>query len=91
MPGMEGLLVQFMVMRLPSGTLVKQSAMDGNSMGLILEARNVHFHTHFSDLRVDALRQWSELTGYYVLGRTSQVHPAIYGSYDETHGNRVKL
>jgi hypothetical protein len=52
---MEGLLVQFMVMRLPSCTLVKQGVMDGNSMGLILEARNVHARTHFSDLRVDAL------------------------------------
>jgi hypothetical protein len=54
-PGMEGLLVQFMVMRLPSCTLVKQCVTDGNSMGLILEARNVHPHTHFSDLRVDTL------------------------------------
>ena len=54
-PGMEGLLVQFMVMRLPSCTLVKQGVTDGNSMGLILEARNVHSPTHFSDLRVDTL------------------------------------
>ena len=72
MPGMEGLLVQFMVMRLPSGTLVKQSAMDGNSMGLILEARNVHFHTLFGSegrrsptmVGVDGLlRAWSNKPG----------------------------
>jgi len=59
---MEGLLVQFMVMRLPSCTLVKQGVTDGNSMGLILEARNVHSPTHFSDLRVDVSdngRSWA--------------------------------
>lgn len=58
--------------------------------GLFL-MRGTFIATHFSDLRVGALRQQLEMTGYNVLGRTSQIHPAIYGLYDETHGNRVKL
>ena len=44
---MEGLLVQFMVMRLPSPRSGQTGREGGNSMGLILDARNVHISTLF--------------------------------------------
>lgn len=75
---MEGRLVQFMVMRLPFVRFGNTRRAGGNSMGLILDARNVHL-PHFSDLRVAALWLLPESTGYAVLGRTSQVHAAIQG------------
>lgn len=53
-------------------------------MGLILDARNIHL-TYLSDLRIAVLLPLLELTGYTVLGQTSQVHPAIQGSHDEKH------
>lgn len=46
--GTEGLLVQFMVMRLLLHVSVTQGGSRSNSMGLILDARNVH-KTFFSD------------------------------------------
>lgn len=54
---MEGLLVQFMAMRLPDYVSKQVEMVAGNSMGLILVARGVD---HISDLRtVRLLRAWS--------------------------------
>jgi hypothetical protein len=55
-----------------SCTSVIRGVLGGNSMGLILEARNVHSHSqHFSDLRVGVVE-----TSYCVSGRTGQIHTA---------------
>lgn len=53
LPGIEGLLVQFMVMRLLLRVSVTRDGGRGNSMGLILDARNVHT-TLFGSARVGA-------------------------------------
>jgi hypothetical protein len=49
---------------------VTRDVLDGNSMGLILDARNVHYRHTFSDLSTAVLRRLC------ALGRTSQIHPA---------------
>lgn len=51
----EGFLVQFVVMRLPLTSSVIWSGLRGNSMGLILDARNVSFQ----DPRVAVFWLWS--------------------------------
>lgn len=85
----EGFLVQFVVMRLPLSFSAIWGGLGGNSMGLILDARNVSFQ----DLRVSfllALALELELgERLVVLGRTSQIHQAIR-SGDEIKRYRVK-
>ena len=59
MLGTEGLLVQFMVMRLLLLVSVTRYDSRSNSMGLILDARGVHI-SHFSDpLEWVQLHAWS--------------------------------
>ena len=73
---MEGFLVQFMVMRLPPLRFGHTGCLGGNSMGLILEARSVHSHTFFGSEGRRSLAT-VRVTGYCVLGRTSQIPSAI--------------
>ena len=67
-----------------SRSLVIQAVMDGNSMGLILDARNVHHENTFSDLSRAILCRsgplWPGLGDRLcALGRTSQVHSPCHG------------
>ena|SRR5690242_14847424 len=57
--GMEGLLVQFMVMRLLLRVSVTRDGGRSNSMGLILDARNVHPIFRIRSSRCICLHAWS--------------------------------
>jgi hypothetical protein len=57
--GAEGLLVQFMVMRLLLRVSVIRDGGRSNSMGLILEARNVHTIFRIRLRRCTCLHAWS--------------------------------
>jgi hypothetical protein len=56
----EGFLVQFVVMRLPLSFSAIWGGLGGNSMGLILDARNVSFQ----DLRVAFFWLWPSGWGW---------------------------
>lgn len=57
----EGFLVQFVVMRLPPADSVIWVGLGGNSMGLILDARNVYT---FQDLRIAVFWFWPSGWGW---------------------------
>jgi hypothetical protein len=74
----EGFLVQFVVMRLPPVVSVIWGCLGGNSMGLILDARNVSFSGSEGSFLLALAFGLGLGERLVVLGRTSQIHQAIY-------------